>query len=82
MDHEANFRIDCFQVMCPLELPTLIQAISIRHRLSCKQGTIRPSGITIMLFDSLPHDKNVDWTKLKGIADDKMNMTQKLNFFL
>ena len=32
------------------------------------------------VFNSLPNDKILDLSKLKGFADDKRNMTQKLKF--
>ena len=33
-----------------------------------------------MAFNSLPNDKNLDWSKLKAIADDKINATETLKF--
>ena len=30
--------------------------------------------------NSLPNDKILDWSKLKGFADDKINVIQKLKF--
>ena len=30
------------------------------------------------IFNSLPNKKNLDWTKLKTFADDKMNLNEKL----
>ena len=33
-------------------------------------------------FNSLPNDKIVDLSKLKALADDKLNVTQKLKFAL
>ena len=35
-----------------------------------------------MKFNFLPNDKILDWTKLKGFADDKMNVTQELTFII
>ena len=32
-----------------------------------------------MIVNSLPNDKNFDWSKLKAFADDK-NVTEKLKF--
>ena len=32
------------------------------------------------LFNPLPNDKILDMSKLKAIADDKINVTQKLKF--
>ena len=32
--------------------------------------------------DSLPSDKILHWSKLKAVADDKRNVTQKLKFLL
>ena len=32
------------------------------------------------LFNSLPNDKFLVWSKLKPIADDKINVTEKLKF--
>ena len=34
----------------------------------------------ISWFNSLPNDKILDFPKLKALADDKINVTQKLNF--
>ena len=33
-------------------------------------------------FNSLPNDKILDWSKFKAFADDKINVTEKLNFVL
>ena len=33
-----------------------------------------------MPFNSLPNDKFLDWMKLKGFADDKINVAEKLRF--
>ena len=33
-------------------------------------------------FNSLPHNKISDWSKLKAFADDKLNATEKLKFVL
>ena len=42
--------------------------------------------ITVILFknciSSLPDDKNLDNFKLKAFADDKINVTDKLNFVM
>ena len=37
---------------------------------------------TNYLFNFSPNDKILDWTILKDLADDKINVTQKLNFIL
>ena len=34
------------------------------------------------MINSLPNDKFSDWSKLKGFADDKINVTEKLKFVL
>ena len=34
------------------------------------------------LFNSLPNDKFLDWSKLNALADDKINVTEKLEFVL
>ena len=34
------------------------------------------------LFNSLQNDKILDWSKLKGFADDKLNVTEKSKFVL
>ena len=31
-------------------------------------------------FNSLPNDKILDWSKLKGFLDNKINVTEKLKF--
>ena len=31
-------------------------------------------------LNSLPNDKILDWSKLKALADDKINVVQKLKF--
>ena len=33
-----------------------------------------------LAFNSLPNKKNLDYSKLKVLVDDKKNVTQKLNF--
>ena len=33
-------------------------------------------------LNSLPHNKILDWSKLKAFADDKLNATEKLKFVL
>ena len=33
-------------------------------------------------FNSLPNDKILDWSELKALADDKINVTQKLTVSL
>ena len=38
--------------------------------------------ITGMYINSLPNEKFLDWSKLKGFADNKINVTEKLNFEL
>ena len=35
-----------------------------------------------VLLNSLPHNKILDWSKLKAFADDKLNATEKLKFVL
>ena len=32
--------------------------------------------------DSLPYDKFLDWSKLNALADNKINVTEKLKFVL
>ena len=34
----------------------------------------------MIAFKPLPNDKFLDWSKLKELADDKINVTEKLNF--
>ena len=34
------------------------------------------------IFNSVPNDKILDWSKLKGFADDKINVNQKVKFVL
>ena len=36
----------------------------------------------VFIFNSLPNDKILDWSKIKAYADDKINVTEKLNFVL
>ena len=36
----------------------------------------------VITSNSLPKDKVFDWSKLKGLADNKINVTQKLNFIV
>ena len=33
-------------------------------------------------FNPFPHDKFLDWPKLKAFADNKLNVAEKLNFVL
>ena len=35
---------------------------------------------TSRVFNSLPNDKILDWSKFKAFADDKMNVTKELKF--
>ena len=35
-----------------------------------------------MLIYSLPNNKILDWSKLKAVAEDKINMREKLKFVL
>ena len=35
-----------------------------------------------LTFNSLPNDKFIDWSKLKDLADNKINATEKLKFLL
>ena len=35
-----------------------------------------------LFFKPLPHDKSLDWSKLKAFADDMKTMAQKLKFVL
>ena len=35
-----------------------------------------------IIFLSLSNKRIVDWSKVKVFADDKINVTEKLNFFL
>ena len=34
------------------------------------------------IFNSLPSDKILDWSKLKALADNKLNATKELKFVL
>ena len=55
---------------------------SFYHNISKKAslpGFIKP-GIVYNKVNSLPNDKILDWSKLKAIADDKINTTEKLKF--
>ena len=36
----------------------------------------------IHLFNSLPYNKFLDWSKLKAFADNKINVIEKLKFVL
>ena len=36
----------------------------------------------LRIFNSLPHDKFLDWFKLKAFADDKINTAEKLKLVL
>ena len=38
--------------------------------------------VTFKLFNSLPNDKILDWSKLKAFADDKIKVTEHLKFVL
>ena len=35
----------------------------------------------VTCFNSLPSDTILDWSKLKAFADDKINVTEKVNLF-
>ena len=43
---------------------------------------VHPDVDGCMMFNSLPNDKIVDWSKLKAFADDKRKVTEKLKFVL
>ena len=49
---------------------------------------VPPSGSALGIFlylyrfISFPNEKNLDWSKLKAFADDKINLTRKLKFDL
>ena len=36
----------------------------------------------MLIINSLPNDKLVEWSKLKALADDKMNLTEILKLAL
>ena len=36
----------------------------------------------VLLLNSLPNDKFLDWSKFKELADGKRNVTEKLKFVL
>ena len=38
--------------------------------------------MTGIMFNSLPNDKILDWSKFKAFADAKIDLTQYLNFAL
>ena len=38
--------------------------------------------MTEILFNTLPNDKILDWSKFKAFADDNIDVTQKLKFVL
>ena len=42
----------------------------------------QPFSKQISIFNSLPNNKILDWSKLKAFADDKINVTEKLKFLL
>ena len=45
-----------------------------------KSSEKRIHGTTVLLWNSLPNDKILDWSNLKGVADDKINVLEKLKF--
>ena len=38
-------------------------------------------GLFYCLINSLPNVKFLDWSKFQELSDDKINVTEKLNFF-
>ena len=42
----------------------------------------RPDKIFGVLFNPLPNDKILDWSKFKELADDKINVTEKVKLVL
>ena len=38
--------------------------------------------MTSIMFNPLPNDNFLDWSKLKEFADDKLNVIEISNFFL
>ena len=51
---------------------------------SCKiyEYMVTEQGSGKKKFNSLPNDKFLDWSKLKALADDKINVAEKLKFVL
>ena len=47
-----------------------------------KRKTILNKGEKNICFNSLPHKKILDWSKLKAFVDDKRKVTEKLKFLL
>ena len=43
---------------------------------------VKSQDCVVKTFNSLPHNKILDWSKLKAFADDKLNATEKLKFVL
>ena len=44
--------------------------------------SVKDRNYDVILFNSLPKDNFLDRSKLKALADNKINMTQKLKFVL
>ena len=36
----------------------------------------------LLVLNSFPYDKNLDWSKFKGFADDKINVYEEFKFVL
>ena len=45
------------------------------------QHTIKSCEMRV-IFNPLPNEKIMNWTNLKALADDKINVTEKLKFLL
>ena len=50
--------------------------------ISIRSGFCLVNVAPFYLFNPLPDDKILDWSKLKAFADDKLNLAEKLKFIL
>ena len=62
-------------------LPLAMTALNLTL-LPCQQHTHRLKIIHCILFNSLSHNKILDWSKFKAFADDKINVNEQLKFGL
>ena len=63
----------------------LSEIFNVTHHYKTVRGIILSCfkfGCFSFSFKSLPHNKFLDWSKLKAFADDKLNATEKLKFVL
>ena len=76
--HSIGFRRELMVLECNLSILCGPQVSCLLRCFPCLGMCER----ALLVFNSLPHNKILDWSKLKAFADDKLNATEKLKFVL